>query len=112
MENFYKSNLKSGMVVEMRDGNKYLVVDTLLIGESDFDCLDDYNCDLTNSFGFSELDLVKVYEASYAWARGLKSGIIHGDILWERTTMPRITLTKKEVAQRLGINPNLLDITD
>lgn len=42
-----KSILKSGMIVELRSGVKYLVVDNYLIGYLGHTCLDNYNSDLT-----------------------------------------------------------------
>lgn len=42
-----KSILKSGMIVELRSGVKYLVVDNYLIGYLGHMCLNSYNDDLT-----------------------------------------------------------------
>ena len=70
-----KSDLENGMIVEMRDGGKYIVIkdftkeskrygndnDILLnIDFGGYDNLDNFNDDLTN-VNFKELDIMKIY---------------------------------------------------
>lgn len=57
-----KQELKNGMILETRNGLKYLYLDGDLRGYEDWLCLSSYNDDLTldNRYYF-ELDIVKVY---------------------------------------------------
>jgi len=62
---FTKSMLQNGMVVETRDKTRFLVNGNILVGEEggDWDKLDGYNDDLTilDYWKNSECDIVKVY---------------------------------------------------
>lgn len=55
-----KSDLKSGMVVEYRDGIRRLVVNDDLIGDDGHLSLSNYNDDLKHD-EYSDLDIMKVY---------------------------------------------------
>ena len=56
-----KQELKNGMIVENREGDRYIVVNDLLFGLDSFNLLENYNDDLT-LFSFNNLYIVKVYE--------------------------------------------------
>ena len=51
------------MVVETREGNKYLVHNEKFIRKSSYNNLKDYNDDLTIRSPFKQLDIMKVYES-------------------------------------------------
>ena len=64
-----KNSLKTGMIVELRDGERYLVVNNaeitgitwnIGVGQYTWIWLDDYNDDLTEK-NVKELDIVKVF---------------------------------------------------
>lgn len=57
---FRKQDLRNGMTVQMKDGDVYLVIDNMLIGENSFDSLDNYDNKLRNIDGFTDLDIVNV----------------------------------------------------
>ena len=63
-----KSDLKNRMVVETRNGNRYMVVDNYLMRKCGYMMLSDYNEDLTiiqtDTFisTLEELDIIKIYE--------------------------------------------------
>lgn len=75
-----KNDLRNGMVGEQRNGNRKLVVGGILIGEDDWDILDDYYDDLVSMgdkppYGdYEEFDIVKVYEI-----HEIKDGNINDD---------------------------------
>ena len=88
-----KSNLENGMIVENRDGDKFIVIkkftelsktctncrDVLLnINFGEYDTLDEYEEDLTNG-SFKDLDIVKVYYLEHPGCE--KDELI---LLWER----------------------------
>ena len=80
-ESFTLNDLESGMVVETNTGKEYLVVSNLLLGTFGFNKLDSYNNDLTHQVSTC-FDIIKVYQKSENWGRGLKGGIVHGELIW------------------------------
>src|SRR5690606_23857980 len=77
-----KSDLKSGMIVEYRDGIKRLVVNNDLIGDG-YLSLSYYNDDLKHD-EYSDLDIIKVYRykrvRSFSYL--LKDNNL--ELIWER----------------------------
>ena len=62
-----KSDLKNGMVVELRNGKRFLIVDDLGIGKDSCINLDGffgYDKNLNDVSGFSEFDITKIYISS------------------------------------------------
>ena len=60
-----KSDLKNGMVVELRNGKRFLIVNDLGIGKDSCINLDGffgYDKDLNDVSGFSEFDITKIYK--------------------------------------------------
>ena len=60
-----KSDLKNGMVVELRNGKRFLIVNDLGIGKDSCINLDGffgYNENLNDVSGFSEYDITKIYK--------------------------------------------------
>ena len=58
-----KSDLKTGMVVELRNKKKYLVINDSMSNLDGWDKMSNYEDDLT-SRAFDSLDILKVYETS------------------------------------------------
>ena len=90
-----KSDLKYGNVVELRNGDKLLLVQNIGLNEYKlidlkgygYTILDIYCDDLTNLEGFKNLDIMKVYK-DYTCK----------ELLWERKEKPKIKLTEDEKA--------------
>lgn len=63
MENkeFTKKDLKNKMVVELKDGDRFIVIDDILLNDCSFDCLSYYNDDFTNN-ELPGLDIIKIYK--------------------------------------------------
>ena len=60
-----KSDLKNGMVVELRNGKRFLIVDVLGIGEDSCITLDGfmgYDENLNDIMRYSEFDITKIYK--------------------------------------------------
>ena len=60
-----KSDLKNGMVVELRNGKRFLIVNDLGIGKDSCINLDGffgYDENLNDVSGFSEFDITKIYK--------------------------------------------------
>lgn len=93
-----KQDLKSGMVVETREGKLYLVVDDFLTNDNGFLLLEEYDENLKD-VGNKIFDIVKVYKRYndfYENNAGSLKTLLNKDkltLLWERK---EITLTDKE----------------
>ena len=88
-----KSDLKDGNVVELRNGDFYVLANIYneyiliaLTSKYHFN-FDAYSIDLTVTCGFETLDIVKVYK-DYTCKK----------LLWERKEKPKIKLTEDEKA--------------
>ena len=77
-----KSDLKTGMVVELRNKNKYLVMNDSILNLDGWDKMSNYEDDLT-SRAFDSLDILKVYETS---GGSFKSMFLNSNLtlIWER----------------------------
>ncbi len=101
-ETFKKSDLKTGMIVEMRNGSKFTVMldtvmtygdakDIFVSMEEDYDwtCFERYTGDLKNR-SYREFDIVKVYQPSHCNSFVASSRLnadyrVNDDMLiWER----------------------------
>lgn len=96
---FSKKDLKSGMVVELRDGSRFLTVEINgrldLIGKDTWDSLSLYNENLTDAD--RDFDIVKVYETyPRPFGRMLKGGIL----IWERKEPKEMTID--DIEKELG----------
>lgn len=91
-----KNELKSGMIVEYRNGNRRLVVNDDLIGSSGAGFLSYYDDDLkyVGNDVYDVLDIIKVYKYKYCMRlnRLLEDDSL--DLIWERK---EIKLTDKEI---------------
>ena len=78
-----KRDLRTGMVVENKYGDRYVVMDDIISRLESYDVLSNYNDDLTNNV-VNGLTIVKVYG-------GRDTSLDHmlenpGELIWERTT--------------------------
>lgn len=81
---FTKSDLKTGMVVKLRDGDFYLVYGERLFSDYGYREIDNYNEDLTHTFGGDRCDIVEVYDVNN-YASVLKDILDHpGTLIWSR----------------------------
>ena len=98
VDNFTKSDLKNGMIVELRNGNRYMVVGTDLLGLNGYMGLCSYNKDLLKYDSTStdpDWDIVKVYKNIYHL--DLKKA---NCIVWEREEVKEVTMA--EVEEKFG----------
>ena len=77
-----KSDLKTGMVVELRNEDKYLVMNDSILNLDGWDKMSNYENDLT-SRAFDSLDILKVYETS---GGSFKNMFLNSNLtlIWER----------------------------
>lgn len=95
---FTKADLKDGMVVKHRNGDKRMVISEALIGEDGYS---DRNCfreDLTNRY-FKDLDIVGVYAIQeYSNFADMLSDY-NLELIWERKEPKKMTV--EEMRQKL-----------
>ena len=94
---FTKADLKSGMVVEYRDGDRRLVIDKYLIGKNAHYELSTYNENLEE--GYPRLTIMKVFKIRQ---RAILERILDDDnleLIWEREEPKKMTV--EEMRQKL-----------
>lgn len=103
---FTKSDLKNGMVVIFKNGFRGLVVDNIVIGNSFYCDLSDYNDDLTTKDNFTGLNIIKVYNALSH--RGFRSYLSDDnlELIWEREKPKK--MTKQEIEKELGYSIEII----
>lgn len=86
------------MVVEYRDLSRRVVIGNSLVGENGYNILDNYN-DTLLSWGFSDNDIIKVYEIkkSYPFSDMMKDRNLR--LIWNRFNT--ICMTAEEMRKKL-----------
>lgn len=85
IENMTKKDLKERMVVETREGNRYLVCGTSMIRNKGYCNFSDYADNLTSKF--SSLDIIKVYDVVSTLEDITDPNL---PLIWERKRTPQI----------------------
>jgi hypothetical protein len=108
MKNFSKEDLKPGMVVEYKSGERRLVVEIngelSLISNGMFAELNTFNNDLTHDRN-SYINIVAVYKTKPS---SLATMLHTTDLIWKRPE--EVTLTMQEIADKFGIPVEQLKI--
>lgn len=93
---FKKEDLKTGMLVEYRDGDLRLVVpygennNLYLIGKSGENSLTNYTDDLLHIYSAKYLDIVKIYSQTKHLFQYMKISTENRELLWERKSQEQI----------------------
>ena len=109
------SDLRSGMIVELRRGTRYVVLlnsnsgDIILAGSDEIPnlssgwicCDDTYKDDLTCTSVLEDLDIMKVWDSMPH-----KLGVSY-NLLWEREEVREVTL--KEIERKFGCKIKIVD---
>lgn len=90
---FTKTDLKSGMVIQLRDGELCLVVGQCLISNQQHILLDNISDNLDGEYGRSK-DIMKVYAP--IWFLGDLNDISTLHVLWERVESKEVTMAEVE----------------
>lgn len=106
---FAKSGLKTGMLVQYRDGDIRMVINNYLVGSYSFGEVDGYRDDLLMSNHGSDLDIMKiskVLDASALMPKYWTEEVLNENLLWERVEREEIEIDgvrydKEEVKERL-----------
>ena len=97
-----KSDLKNGMVVELRNGKRFLIVNDLGIGKDsciNLDGLFGYDENLYDLTGDSTFDITKIYISSGRTFKNLfdNERLI---LIWERKKQPKLSEKDKKVIKK------------
>ena len=106
MKEFTKSDLKNRMVVECRNGLRYIVVDEYLLGKSGYNELEDFTADLRCEKN-AEFDIAKVYEKTKCLLNLEKDSPFEMDIIWQRPEVKEITMA--EVEEKFGCKVKIVN---
>ena len=101
-EKVLKEFLTDRRVVELRNGERYLIVGDFLMGENNFFIKGDFTDDLANR-GLRKFDIVRIYEEIP------KIGALYYKelgIIWERRPKK---MTKKEIEEALGYEIEIVE---
>ena len=97
-----KSDLKNGMVVEVRNGKRFLIVNDLGIGKDSCIYLDGfmgYNENLNDVIGDSTFDIIKIYKTE---GRTFKNLFIDErlNLIWEREEKQELSNEDKQIIKK------------
>lgn len=101
-EKVLKDFLTDRRVVELRNGERYLIVGDFFMGENDYFIKGDFTDDLTNR-GLRKFDIVRIYEDI------CRIETLHNkdlDIIWERKPKK---MTKEEIEKALGYEIEIVE---
>lgn len=97
-----KSDLKNGMVVELRNGERFLIVNDLGIGEDsciNLNSLWGYDENLYDILGHSTFDIIKIYKTE---GRTFKNLFIDErlSLIWEREEKQELSNEDKQIIKK------------
>ena len=100
-----KSELKNGMVVEYRNGDRRMVINGLILGLNTRNKLDFYNDNLNENLKNDDLDIVKVYNVLSSVVN-LEDCFNQSNLIlvWERPQTKRVFRMWKYVEEALQRN--------
>lgn len=92
---FTKSDLKDGMVIEYRNGNRFFVFGYKLLNSDNFEFINDIADDLTDKkYKNKEFDIMKVYKVKIENLRKLSDILKHEnlELIWEHIEVKHMTV--------------------
>lgn len=101
-EKVLKEFLTNRRVVELRNGDRYLIVGDFFMGENNFFIKSDFTDDLANH-GLRKFDIVRIYEEISKIDTLYNKDL---DIIWERRPKK---MTKKEIEEALGYEIEIVE---
>ena len=97
-----KSDLKNGMVVELRNGKRFLIVNDRGFGEDACITINGfmgYNENLNDVSGFSEFDITKIYKTVGNTFKTLFDNE-RLNLIWEREEQPKLSNEDKQIIKK------------
>jgi len=104
-----KSDLKNQMIVECRNGLRYMVVDDIFVGYSSWLYLHAYDDELKCKScrigeNCKDYDIIKVYSQAYSFAEG--NFFSEDKVIWERSEVKEVTMS--EVEEKFGCKVKII----
>ena len=87
---FTKDMLKDGMIIELRNGNRFIMINGCLVGKSTYCSLEWHRSDLTSQLD-SNMDVVKVFEVKTP-CTFISILDNTGKLIWERKDVKEVTV--------------------
>lgn len=104
---FTKADLRDGMVVEYKDGNRRLVVGDAFIGRNSYTLIAEFTDDLKCHNGFPMMEIVKVYTSSHKGFDKIFKDL-YLTLIWERKDEAK-EMTVAEIEKQLGYKVKIVD---
>jgi len=103
---FGKQGLKTGMLVQFRNGDVFMVINDILVSDGDWVSLGCFNEDL-NSNSFNYFDIMKVSKVLNGYLlmpKNWNKERLNKNLLWEREETKKMTISemKKKLEEKLG----------
>lgn len=95
-----KQDLKNKMVVECKNGERFIVIDDLLFAKDGFNRLCEYNDDLytiTENYRIDKVYSFKAYGEGYQEIENKNSKYL--ELLWERKELPQLSKDEKTILE-------------
>ena len=102
MKTMTKSDLKNGMVVELRNGKRFLIVNDRGFGEDSSITLNGfmgYDENLNDIMRYSEFDITKIYKTE----RNTFNNLFDNErlsLIWEREEQPKLSNEDKQIIKK------------
>lgn len=105
-----KSDLKNRMVVECRNGRRYMVIDDMLLSTTGYNYLSTYTSDLLMKTTpltehLAGYDIVKVYRKRLNVLSFMY--LDTNDVLWERSEVKEVTMS--EIEKKFGCKVKIVN---
>ena len=97
-----KSDLKNGMVVELRNGKRFLIVNDFGIGEDSWISINrcmGYDKNLNDIMRYSEFDIIKIYKTEGNTYKTLFDNE-RLNLIWEREEQPKLSNEDKQIIKK------------
>lgn len=113
---FTKEVLKDGMVVEYRDGDRFLVLGDRMINENGFNLLSGYDKALKDvTMNIADYDIVKVYRTNAVYTIHDIFNVKYLELIWERSEKNRMTAEEMQnkleelTGDKIEIEPSIAE---
>ena len=105
-----KQDLKTGMLVQVRNGHVYMVINDTLVRDVKFISLDNINNDLNYMYHDGEWDIMKVskvLDSYYLMPKCWNEEKLNKNLLWEREETKKMTVS--EIQKELGYKIEIIE---
>ena len=105
-----KQDLKTGMLVQFRNGEVYMLINDALVRDGGWNSLYSFDNDLNDIYSFDKFDIVKVSKVlqhNYLMPRYWNEKTLNNNLLWEREETKKMTVS--EIQKELGYKIEIIE---